>query len=251
MPVNLKSLIVVAGLAWIVFFIAKRFFLSTMSAEDFERRRNVWFFLTACGFLLPNFWLYVLVAVVVVAWAAKRDSNPAALYLILLYALPPTEFQIPQFIAVNQFRILSVVILIPIAYRALSSADSKQYSLTWLDTFMILFGLWQLALFMPYEAITNTFRRFCVYFLDSFIIFFAIARAGKTKQQVSEIVASFVLTACLLAVIGGFEYARGWLLYQFISESWGQSNLGAYLLRDGKLRSQVSTGHALALGYVM
>jgi len=252
MPVNLKPLIVVVGIAWLIFLIAKPLFLSMMSAEDYSRRRNVWFVLTLSGFLLPSFWLYVAVAVVVIAWAAKRDSNPAALYMLVLYALPPTEFQIPQFIAVNQFRILSIVILIPIAFRALTQAnESKQYNLTLLDAFVLLFGLWQLVLFMPYEAITNTFRRFSVYFLDTFIIFFAIARAGRTKREVTEIVAMFVLAACVLAVIGGFEYARSWLLYQFISESWGQQNLGAYLMRDGKLRAQVSTGHALALGYVM
>lgn len=252
MPVNLKPLIVVLGIAWLVFFIARRFFLSMMSEEDFNRRRNVWFVLTVSSFLLPNFWMYVAVAVVVISWAAKRDSNPAALYMLVLYALPPTEFQIPQFIAVNQLRILSTIILIPIAYRAITnSLDSKQYNLNILDTFVILFGLWQLALFIPYEAFTNTIRRFSVFFLDSFIIFFAIARAGKSKKDITDIVATFVLAGCILAIIGGFEYARGWLLYQFISESWGQSNPDAYLLRDGKLRSQVSTGHALALGYVM
>lgn len=252
MSVNARAFVVVAVIAWLFFFVAKRVAGDLISDEDYVRRRNVWFILTAGGFLLPNFWLYVALAVFVLAWAAGRDSNPAALYMLVLYALPPTEFQIPQFIAVNQLRILSVVILIPIAYRAMNRADvGAGNRLTWLDTFVIAFGLWQLVLFIPYEAFTNTIRRFSVYFLDTFIIFFAIARAGQSRKELAEIVIVFVLAACLMSVLAGFEYSRSWLLYQYISEAWGQENFGAYLLRDGKLRSQVSAGHALILGYVM
>jgi O-antigen ligase len=82
-------------------------------------------------------------------------------------------------------------------------------------------------------------------------MFFAIARAGKSKSDFNEIVASFVLSCCVMSLLAGFESVRSWLLYQYISEAWGQENPLAYLLRDGKLRAQVATGHSLALGYLM
>ena len=252
MTVNLKALVVVMVLAWAFFAVAKRFCTPLISPENYARRRNVWFVLTAAGFLLPNFWLYIFLAACVVFWAAKKDSNPLALYMLVLYALPPVEFPIPQFIGINQSRLLAIVILIPIALKAMNQRDSSSSNgMTWLDGFVILFGLWQLVLFVPYEAFTNTIRRFSVYFLETFIVFFAIARAGKSKSDFTEIVASFVLSCCVMSLLGGFESVRGWLLYQYISEAWGQENPLAYLLRDGKLRAQVSTGHSLALGYLL
>ena len=252
MTVNLKALIVVLSIAWVFFAFARSFCAKLISPKDYTRRRNVWFILTASGFLLPNFWLYILLATCVVYWASKEDSNPAALYMLVLYALPPVEFAIPQFIGMNHARLLSIVILVPVAIKALNdryySASNK---LTLLDTLVIAFGLLQLVLFIPYEAFTNTIRRFCVYFLETFIIFFALARSGKSRAEMVEIITSFLLSCCVMSLLAGFESVRSWLLYQYISEAWGQENPMAYLLRDGKLRSQVSAGHSLALGYIL
>jgi hypothetical protein len=252
MTTNLKALIVILVVAWTVFAIARPFCAEFVASENFLRRRNIWFILTASGFLLPNFWLYAALAILLVSWGAKRDSNPAALYVLLLYALPPAEFSIPQFITANQYRLLSIIILIPIALRASSRKDVfSSGRLTAMDFFVIAFGIWQLALFIPYEAFTNTIRRFSVYFLDSFIIFYSLARSGRSRKDIVEIALFFFLSCCILSILGGFESVKGWLLYQQIPESWGLQNVGAFLLRDGKLRAQVSTGHALALGYVL
>ena len=77
------------SVTWVSFLVARPVFLNFMSVNDFARRRNVWFALTAAAFLMPNFWLVVIVSVPLLAYAAAKDSNPPALYLILLLALPP------------------------------------------------------------------------------------------------------------------------------------------------------------------
>ena len=66
-----------------------------MSGEDFSRRRLVWFVLTIVGFVSPNIWLYALVAVPMLIWANRNDSNPIALYLLMLHVVPPVGVIIP------------------------------------------------------------------------------------------------------------------------------------------------------------
>ena len=74
--------------------------------EDFARRRNVWLLLTTAAFLSPSFWIYVMIAMPVMAWAAHRDSNPTALYLFLYFVIPPVFIAIPT-VLINQLFALS------------------------------------------------------------------------------------------------------------------------------------------------
>src|SRR6478736_5253977 len=93
--VNLKALVVVLTLAAIMFWAAKPLCLRFTALEDFTRRRAAWFTLTSASFLLPSFWLYLLIAVPVIAWAARRDSTPLALYVFLMFVIPPMDVRIP------------------------------------------------------------------------------------------------------------------------------------------------------------
>ena len=95
MIINIKALIVVLAIAAVVFRLGKPIALLFSSEPDFARRRNVWFVLTATAFLSPNFWLFVLVAAPLLAWAGRKDTNPVALYLILLHVIPPIPVEIP------------------------------------------------------------------------------------------------------------------------------------------------------------
>src|SRR5271156_395142 len=92
---NIKALIVVLAIAATVFHLAKPIALRFMSGEDFARRRFVWFVLTAVFFVSPNFWLYTLVAIPMLVWANRKESNPIALYLLLLHVIPPLSVNIP------------------------------------------------------------------------------------------------------------------------------------------------------------
>src|SRR5208283_4077012 len=92
---SIKALIVVLAIAATVFHLAKPIALRFISGEDFSRRRLVWFVLTAVFFVSPNFWLYTLVAVPMLLWANRNDSNPIALYLLMLHVIPPVSVDIP------------------------------------------------------------------------------------------------------------------------------------------------------------
>src|ERR1043165_3860878 len=89
MLLNAKALVVVLLCALAIFALTKPLFLRFTAPEDFARRRNVWLLLTIAAFLSPSFWIYVMIAMPVMAWAAYRDSNPTALYLFLFFVIPP------------------------------------------------------------------------------------------------------------------------------------------------------------------
>src|SRR5665213_3692959 len=98
---NLKALLVILVLTWGVALVARPLCLRFMDSADFARRRNVWFALTIVAFLSPTFWLYALVAMPLLYWAAARDPNPLALYVVATFAVPNVRFYIPG-VVVNQ-----------------------------------------------------------------------------------------------------------------------------------------------------
>ena len=122
MITNLKAMIIVLAIAMAVFMIAKRVCLRFMAEADFSRRRNVWFALTLTAFMSPNFWLFVLVAVPLLSWSARKDANPLAVYVFFMHVIPPgIGLQIPiagieSLFELNFYRVLSFTILVPTAW---------------------------------------------------------------------------------------------------------------------------------------
>src|SRR6202049_5202471 len=96
MILSLKELFVVLVLAAITFRLAKPIALLFIAPDDLSRRRNVWYVLTVTAFLSPNFWIFALVAIPVMAIAGRKDSNPSALYLMLLQVIPQVDVPVPM-----------------------------------------------------------------------------------------------------------------------------------------------------------
>ncbi len=257
MLINLKALVVVLVVAWVVFAMAKPLWLRFTTPEDFARRRMVWFVLTIVAFTSPSFWLYVLVAAPLMFWAGRRDSNPLGLYMLLFFLIPPMEITIPtlginRLFDLNQMRLLGLVILLPAALtRVESSIRGEKIGFSGVDVLLIAYGLLQLVLLLPYEAFTNTLRRAFLFFLDAWLIYFAFSRLNDRKYLIADSLGALCLSACIFAPLAIFESLRHWLLYIGIGESWGALNADAYLLRGDSLRAQVSAGHSIPLGYVL
>lgn len=257
MLLTLKPLVVVMGIALIVFVLARPWCLRFMAAEDYARRRNVWIFLTVTAFVSPSFWLYSAVALVVLAWAAHKDSQPLALYIAMLHVIPPIGLYIPmvginQLFQLNNYRILSLAILLPLAFRLLRAPGPGPSRVRlMMDACIIGYVLLQLVLLVPYETFTNTLRRGFLLTLDVVLVYYTFSRACITRRAIHDVMASFCLTCAIFAAIAVFETAKGWLLYQALGDVWGRPIEFAFLMRGESLRSQVSLGHALPLGYTL
>ena len=258
MLTNLKALVVVLTVSWLVFALAKPLVLRFEEGEAFQRRRNIWLLLTAMGFISPSIWLYAIVAMPLMYWGAKKDTNPLALYVLLAWVIPKTDVRIPtigigQLIDINYPRMMAMAILVPIIFRStqvMGVAPGRRFTV--MDWLLAAFGILQLILVLPYDSPTNTLRRAVLYFLDTFIMFYAFARIAPAPKVIKEVLVNLVLAIAIMGAIGAFESLRGWLLYGGIAPMWG-ANVPAftsYLMRDNMLRAQAASGHSLVLGYL-
>src|SRR5271165_3646414 len=128
---SIKELIVVLIISATTFSLAKRVALRFCTEADFLRRRNVWFALTTIAFLSPSFWLYAAIAIPLLVLNARKDSNPPALYLLLLHVIPPVSANIPfignsNLISLNNELMLSLCVIVPAARRILRSKNETR-----------------------------------------------------------------------------------------------------------------------------
>jgi hypothetical protein len=268
---SVKQLIVLLAIATVVFRFGKPIALLFSSESDFSRRRNVWFLLTVTAFLSPNFWLFALVAASVLAWAGRKDTNPIALYLILLHVIPPIPVDIPvvgikQLFTLDNYRLLSFFVLIPAAWRLRQlKSTTRIRGLTAMDFSILALGLLQLLIYVPpdlpdhsilQDSTTNVLRRAFLFFVDVYVLYFVVSRSCSNRRALVDALGAFCLAGALMASVAVFETFKSWLLYSNISERWGThavygTQYGFYFFRAGFLRAQASAGHALSLGYLL
>ena len=265
MPLNLRDLIVVLVLSSVVFKFAKPTALLFTSEQDFSRRRNLWYVLTLAAFLSPNIWLYILITAPFLLISGRKDSNPAALYLFLLHVVPPVSTPIPlpggaKLIDVSNQILLSLCVVIPAIGRLRrSQTDRKIRRWHALDWRLLAYGLLTSVLYIHLLAPDGTFypstfsdtvRRTLGFFIAVLAPYFVISRTNRDRPLILDSFAAFLLPCIVMAVIGIFEGARGWLLYEEIPQRWDlAATFTTYLVRGSSLRAMASTGHPLALGY--
>jgi hypothetical protein len=265
---NIKALVVVLAIATTLFHLAKPIALQFMSGEDFSRRRLVWFVLTTVCFTAPNFSLYALVATPMFLWANRRDSNPIALYLWMLHVAPPVDVLIPLpgtgggLLPLDNSRLLAVCVLLPAAMRyRRNQTEPAAARFGAMEVLLLAFGLLQVTLYTPpdfpnhpviQDTWLNIMRRVLQFFLDTYLLYYTVARTCQTRRRMVDAAASFCLACGVMAAVAMFEHLRNWLLYTDIISHWANDPHAAfYLVRGGSVRAQVSAGHSIALGNIL
>lgn len=269
MPVNFKASVVVLALSALVFAIARTTALEFMDEGDFKRRRNIWLFLGPAAFLSPNFWIFALVAAPLIFWGGRKDSNPLALFLLLMNVIPSIPIQIPtNGLGINElfyldiFRLLSICVLVPAALRLRKSDDPNRIrGLQGMDYLLIGYGILTVALFVPpdrpdgvilHNSFTNVLRDSFLFVLDIYVVYYVASRSTTSRRAIVDALAAFCLSCTVMATVAVFESVKHWLLYSGLVLAWGGDLMQtAYLFRAGLLRAQASSGNALVLGYLL
>ena len=258
MSEHYKALVVVIGIMLIALFIARPVAMRFMAPEDFARRRLLWLSLVVAGFLIANFWLYALIATIVLVYGTTRDPNPSALYMFLLLAMPPFGAEIPtlglinQLFALDHLRLMSFAVLLPAFFRLRAEqarepdVDSR---LELPDALIMLFGLLQVLLWLPNESITATLRRIILFGVDTMLPYYVLSRSCRTRESLREAMVAFVLLAVVLSCIAMFETLRTWVLFAGLEERWNTVMVTGFLRRGDTLRATVTGGHSIVLGY--
>jgi hypothetical protein len=258
MPEHLRALVIVLILASMIFALARRPLSPLIDDHDFVRRRNIWLGLTMTAFLAHDFWLYFLVASLVLFFSSQREHNRIALFFLLLFLIPPVTARIPglgminYLIEVNHIRLLLLVVLLPALLAIQHRRETVAFGRNWPDRLLAAYLLLSVALQLREDSLTNFLRIGFYQYIDVFLPYYVISRTLTTVQAFKDALSSFVLAVMALSAIGLFESTRHWLLYPGLVEALGLNwEIMGYLGRSGILRASATTGQAIVLGYVM
>jgi len=268
MPINLKELIVICGIALLVFVIAKPVALRFMEAQDFRRRCAAWFILTALAMLSPSFWLFVALSIPVLFTVGRRDTHPACVYVLLIRVIPPFQVSIPMIGISRLFDLdmpllVALCVMLPAAVRLARRPPLETgRGIRRLDTLLLAYIALSTVLYIHFlplgsevlipPSFTDMLRRAFVGLIGIFVPYFVISRTGFDRKGMVDLLATLSLIASVMAAIAIFEGARHWLLYGDIQERWGYtSRISLYLTRAGSVRAIASTGQPLALALIL
>ena len=259
MPEHLRALVVILILSGTVFALARGPVTEqAMAPEDFKRRRNLWFTITLAAYLAHSFWLFMAVAGVVLAFAGRRERNPMALFVFLLFAVPPFNSSvggmgiIKQLLTLDFPRLLALTLLLPAFFRIRSEAGAEARRWMLADYLVIGYLLVQLGLRFQLDSWTNTARYAIYAFLDVWLPYYVASRSLRDVQAFRDVAMSLICASMVVALVAVFEALRHWLLYVPLEAALGAHwGLGGYLSRGSFLRAQGPTGQPIVLGYLM
>jgi O-antigen ligase len=261
MPLHLRALVVLLGISILVFAVAKPWASQLGMAErDFKLRRNAWFTTLCLVFLSADFWLAMLAVFFVAMVFGRQDSNPVAFFLLQLFCLPLASEAISgfgligHFVEVNHLRVLSAVILLPIAFRQWKARPKS--TMQWTDPQILMIGYFGVifVLSLPLASLLGVVRGTVFYpLLDAIALLYVARHELPSQAKMRDFMLTFVLGGVLLSGIAIFESLKSWLLYETLSTSLGaNSAYGNYLLRaDGPLRALGPATHPIVLGYTL
>lgn len=267
MALSLKELVIVLVIASLVFAFLKPIALNFTTPEDFARRRNVWIALTVTAFASPSFWLYLLVAAIVLLISGRKDSNPGALFLLLMHVIPPFEVTIPMIginslMDIDNYFIMSFFVMAPAALRMrgpkagvrpypLESMDVLLLAYVGLLSFLYVHAETSIGVIAPF-TFTSALRRMVELYFLSYVPFYVISRSASERRAMRELMMWFIIACALMAAIAIFESLRHWLMFGEMSTRWGYgSRITNYVGRGDSLRGSASSGHPLSLGIML
>jgi O-antigen ligase len=258
MPEFLLALIYILLFSTAFFAFADRPAAALIGRERFTRRRNLWYGITLAAFLSQNFWLYTLIAVPLLVYANKRETNPPALFFFILFALPSATVRIYGgglvnfLIDLSHARMLELLILLPAFFSLRRQSDNLPFGRVGPDIALATYLVYSAILYLRVTSITDTLRESFYLWIDVFLPFYVISRSLRKLHTFKDALLSLVIAIMVLASIAVVESLRDWLLYKpllgTLSMDGGMTgNLG----RDGMLRVITSVGQPIALGYIM
>jgi hypothetical protein len=260
MPAHLKALVVILGLAIVVFAFCKApVCAQACTRGDYERRRNLWIAVTLIAFLAHNFWVFIVVAGIVLFSAQRSEPNKLALFFFLLLALPRIDAYIPglgliaNLFAIDYQRLLVLAVLFPAFLALRAQPDTEPLGRSAADKLVLGYLLLTPALMLAHSSVSITLRHGAFNALvDIFLPYYVASRSLKSIQEFRDALMAFAVAALVLSATLVFEFLWGWLLYASLDDAlgvrWGWFN---YMARGTNLRAAGPIAGPIAAGYVV
>lgn len=230
------------------------FVLSFNRNQIFLRWTLLWIFTTAAAIFLNNFYFFTAaIFILCFFWGGNTVNQKLTTYFLLLpavplhvkYSLPGILPGIQTLIDLNYFRLLNLFLLIPCLIILLREEKDERKKLfnNSLDKYVLLFLIFVSVIAFRDVTITVGLRKVFYHLLDILIPYYVISRSVRTLENFKEIFSAILYSAIILSVIGIFEEAKGWLLYQQMFTG------GIPIHREGFLRVQTVFGSPIAFGF--
>jgi O-antigen ligase len=256
MPEYIKAYVVIIFLSSFAFYFAKKSTAIILTTTQFNQLRNIWFTITTLAFFSVNFWIFLSITALFVAYHAKKSVQPIALYMAIIAAAPPIWAIIPGFGLVNRIMqidyllVLSISLLL-IQYFKIKSSEFP-FGRVKTDYCVLAYFAVNVGILFTITTPTDMVRETLVMFLAMFLPYYVVSRKVQDTTQLQTVIAAFMITCFPAALIGFFEAGKGWLLYTAVQPALGiEWEFGGYLHRDGLLRASSSFGHSLVFAFAM
>lgn len=254
MPEHIRALIVVFALSAAVLFAVRPAITRVIPPDTYDRWRKLWLFTTLAWFLSGNVWIYFGLMVVVLTLARKRESHVFGLYLLLLFAAPSAHVAIPGFgvidhlIMLDHYRLLSLTLLLPLAWRLKNDAETVRFGRSPVDWMVLgyLFLTWAVTLLGT--SLTNGMRGAVLQFIDGWLPYYVASRSLKSTEDLRIAAAGLLMGVLVMSVLAAFEVMRSWKLYVASVADYGIRVNQAYKLRGPFIRPGASVQDSIVLG---
>lgn len=258
MPEYIRALIVILVVGTATFYIFRPGFTAgTMSSAAFDLRRTAWYLITLAAFLSLNYWVFLLILILIINKIKKSEDNKIALFFFLMLTLPQIKAEVPGFAGIryllqaDYLRTVTLLLLLPICYQGFKNRRSEKSNFKLPDALIFGYYFLEFSLHFQPNDLVGGIRNLINTSIDIFIPYYAISRGVKTMKELKEIMASFALAGLMVAAIAIFEFSKRWLLYGSLAQALDLGWTPGYLVRGDYIRAVATSGHSLVLGYVL
>lgn len=249
------------GIALPILILARQPLVAAGYDEDLYRRHRIlWIAVTLLVFLTHNYWIYTVLAGIMLALAATRDRAPLTLYFVVLFAAPHFTMLIPgigpiqNLFYINHIRMLNLAILLPLALMVRRKQKGSPPHFRAPDLAIIGYLLVMLIAHVRSDSVTMVMRTAFYLYVDTWLPYYVASRAITRMQHFRQLAAGFLLAAAIMALIATFETLKGWLVYESLRLPLQiPIEFFSYITRGdgGPLRALASTTYPIILGYVL
>lgn len=259
MAEHFRALLVLMVLSMAYFYAARGAIYQLLPETTFKSWRNLWVAATLVLFVSHSILLGFLMLGAILLVYRRREAHVMGLYFVLLFVAPPAPAEIPglgiidHLWVLNHYRLLGVILLLPIALSLFQRTTTARLGSSPVD-WMVLGYLFLMSLLAFREGnVTSGFRTVLSLWVDIFLPYYVASRSIRSEDGLKQAMTGYLIAAMILSIVAIFEVLRGWQLYSAVLRALGvnQGIFGGYLMRSGLLRPNASVGNSIVLGYVL
>ena len=255
MLTHLKAFIVVFVISIVVLVFFRKPFADAVGGKRFDAWRNLWIAMVICLFLVPSFWLFIVISGALVFALSRSEPIKPAIFMMLLFAAPALGDAIPGFAGINKFimvtpqSVTTAILLLPAMFIAKNMKKTSRIG-NGADMFFLLWLMLQIALCLRGPTFTHIVRTMIESFLVMAPFYYVFSRYPKSLDDIRVISAAYLAPILVLSVVSIAEVVRNWHFYTGVSTYWFGELPFSYTMRDGVLRASASVFDPIVWGLV-